>query len=430
MSQQPLDLRRSLQIVRRYKAVVGAAAAVGLLTGSVFTALHPPLLASQALVLLPPVTRDIPTQVVIASSNTVLAGAARSLQPTPTAKALRSHVQVKSLTSNVISISAEAATAGRAEDIANAVATSYISYLSSPSSPGGQVPAKLLSAATNAAGTPPAVHLIIIGLLGALAGALAGAILALAISRGDRRLRERDEIADAIGIPVVASIPVAHPSNVAGWTKLLANYEPGVVHAWRLRKTLHFLGLTEGSRADSRDGGGPSLAILSLSSDPGALAIGPQLAVFAASLRISTALVIGPQQDANVAATLHAACAAPAPTQKPSNLRLTVSDQIEARQPDVALTIVVSVVDGRTPRVADTMRATTTVLGVSAGAVTAEQLARVAVSAAADNRQIVGIFVADPDSADHTTGRVPQPVRLAQRRLPTRLTGTTTEINR
>jgi capsular polysaccharide biosynthesis protein len=429
MSQQPLDLRRSLQIVRRYKAVVGATAAVGLLAGSVFTALHPPLLRSQAQVWLPAVTRDVPTQVLIAGSNTVLAGAQRSLNPAPTAKTLRDHVQVKSLTANLISITAEAATAEQAENIANAVATSYISYVSSPRSPGGQVPASLMSQAVSATGTAPAVHLVVIGLLGALAGALAGAILALALSRGDRRLRERDEIADAIGVPVVVSIPVAHPSNVAGWTKLLADYEPGIVHAWRLRKALHFLGLTDGSRVD---GGGPSLAILSLSSDPGALALGPQLAVFAASLRISTALVIGPQQDANVAATLQAACAASAsaPAKKPSYLKVTVSDQVNARQPDVALTIVVSVVDGRTPRVSDTMHATTTVLGVSAGAATAEQLARVAVSAAGDSRQIAGILVADPDSADHTTGRVPQPVRLAQRRLPTRLTGTTTEINR
>ena len=43
---------------------------------------------------------------------------------------------------------------------------------------------------------------------------------------------------------------------------------------------------------------GFSLAVLSLSSDPGPLALGPQLAVFAASLGIPTTLVIGPQQDA------------------------------------------------------------------------------------------------------------------------------------
>ncbi len=62
-------------------------------------------------------------------------------------------------------------------------------------------------------------------------------------------------------------------------------------------------------------------------------------------------------------------------------------------------------------------------LGVSAGAVTAAQLAGVAVSAAADGRQIDGMLVADPDPADQTTGRVPQLARPARRRMPTRLTG-------
>src|SRR6266571_3219254 len=195
MSQQAMDLRRSLKIVRRYKRLVGAAATVGLLGGAFYTALHPPLLMSQALIVLPPVTRDVPTQVVIASSDPVLAAAQRSLDPAPTIKDLRRQVQVKSLTPNVISVNAEAATAAQAEDIANAVATSYIAYLSTPNSPGGQVPARLLQTASSATGTPRAVHLIIIGGIGALLGSLVGAIIAVAISRGDRRLRERDEIA-------------------------------------------------------------------------------------------------------------------------------------------------------------------------------------------------------------------------------------------
>ena len=75
-------------------------------------------------------------------------------------------------------------------------------------------------------------------------------------------------------------------------------------------------------RADS----GSSLAVLSLSSDRKALALGPQLAVFAASLGIPTALVVGPQQDTNVTATLRAACAAPASHERSRNLHVTVSD--------------------------------------------------------------------------------------------------------
>jgi hypothetical protein len=73
------------------------------------------------------------------------------------------------------------------------------------------------------------------------------------------------------------------------------------------------------------------------------------------------------------------------------------------------------------------MQTTVTVLGVSAGVATAEQLARVAVSAAGDGRQIAGILVADPEATDHTTGRLPQLAPASHRRLPTRMTGTTTE---
>jgi hypothetical protein len=74
------------------------------------------------------------------------------------------------------------------------------------------------------------------------------------------------------------------------------------------------------------------------------------------------------------------------------------------------------------------MRTTTTLLGISAGAATEEQMARVAANAAAVGRDITGIVLADADPGDVTTGRLPQPARSAQRRMPTRMTGTATEI--
>ena len=57
------------------------------------------------------------------------------------------------------------------------------------------------------------------------------------------------------------------------------------------------------------------------------------------------------------------------------------------------------------------MSAAVTVLAVSAGAATAEQLARVAASAADNGRDIAGILVANPDPSDQTTGRLPQLAR-------------------
>jgi hypothetical protein len=192
--------------------------------------------------------------------------------------------------------------------------------------------------------------------------------------------------------------------------------------------------------ADASPGSGNgrwSCTVLSLSSDPRALGLGPQLAVFAASQGIPTALVIGPQQDAKVTATLRAACAAPpASPERPGPLRLVVSDSDSGTEvpPDVTLAVVVAVVDGRNPHVPATMRTSATLLGVSAGAATADELARVAISAVAGGREITGILVADPDSDDATAGRLPQPVQHAvprgQRAMPTRVTRIATEIRR
>jgi hypothetical protein len=98
--------------------------------------------------------------------------------------------------------------------------------------------------------------------------------------------------------------------------------------------------------------------------------------------------------------------------------------------PDTALTVIVLAVDGQTPRLPDAARSTATLLGVSSGAATAEQLARAAVSADADGREVTGILVADPEPADHTTGRIPQLSGPSQRKLPTRLKGMITELRR
>lgn len=69
-------------------------------------------------------------------------------------------------------------------------------------------------------------------------------------------------------------------------------------------------------------------------------------------------------------------------------------------------------------------------LGVSAGAVTPEQLARAATAAAADGRDVFGILVADPEPGDQTTGRIPRLVSPLRQALPTRVTDVPTEIKR
>jgi capsular polysaccharide biosynthesis protein len=428
MSRQVLDLRRSVQIVRRHKKIVIFAAVLGVVAGVALTLLNQPMFASQTLVALPsqPV-HNVQTEVVVADSGPVLASAMRRVDPAMSLAVLRSRVGVSSVTSDILEIHAQGTTAVEARDIANAVANSYISYIrhtTSPSIPG--IPgAWVLEPATSATGTPLLARLLVGGGLGALLGMLAGAIVALAVGSNDRRLWGRDEIAHATGVPVLASIPVGHPANVAGWRRLIEGYEPGALYAWSLQKVLDQLGLT-GAAGRS----GATVAVVSLSSDPRALALGPQLASFAASRGVPTTLVIDRQQAGKPMALLRTACTAASatPSRCLANFLTTIGDQEEVgRQPEAALTVIVAIVDGQAPRVAYTMPTATTVLGVSAGAATAEQLAGAAVSAADGSRNVAGIIMADPDPTDPTTGRVPQPTWPAPRRLPTRLIGVATE---
>src|SRR5262249_43188189 len=151
---------------------------------------------------------------------------------------------------------------------------------------------------------------------------------------------------------------------------------------------------------------------LSLASDRRALALGPQLAAFAASLGVPTVLAVGPDQGTKAGVALRDAAAAQRSSMRSGRLRLAVRDDVnslDGRQEGV-LTVAVAVVDARSPRVGNP-RAGATVLGISAGHVTAAQLARVAAGATADGGQLAGILVGDPDPADVSTGRVPQLAR-------------------
>jgi capsular polysaccharide biosynthesis protein len=425
------QISRPIQAVRRHKRLISLVAAAGLLAGAAYGVLDPPLLSSTAQVILPASAANVPTQVYIAESDPVLSAALPHVSPPTSLTGLRHEIQVKSETSYVLAVTAKGKTAAEAEQTANAVANSYIAYVSPRYSPVGHVVAEMLNAATVATGTKIMIAALIKAVLGALIGALVAAVVILSIGRKDRRLRERDDIANSIGMPVLASVPVAHPADAAGWTRLLDDYRPRPVDAWQLRAALQQLGMADHVLYSGGDGGF-SIAVLTFSSDPKALALGPQLAVFAASHRIATELVLGPQQEPNVAAALRTACAAEpsASSKRPDLLRVNVSDNGSiGRQPHGTLTIAVVVVDPDKPKMPDAMHTTATVIGVSAATATAEQLARVAVVAAADGREVSGILVADPEPTDRTSGRLPrhaQPVR--RRQVRPRLV--TTEIRR
>jgi capsular polysaccharide biosynthesis protein len=434
VSDQPLDLRRSMQVIRRHWIAVGLVTLVGLGAGAGYTELKPPMQSSYVLVQLSTATSAaMATQVVIASSDPVLEGALPHISRPPSLLKLHTLVTVSSLSTSIMSITASGKTAAAAEQTAAAVGNSYVRYLRDNSQgPSGsaKLTAKVLGGPPAATGPSLISAMILTASIGGLIGLLVGAIGALAFTRNDRRLRQRDEIADAIGVPVLASLPVVRATDAAHWSKLLDDYQPSVADAWRLRNALQYLGLFDTRYPQARHHGGQSVAVLSLSTDKRALALGPQLASFAASLGITTVLVVGRHEDASVAATLRVACTAQ-PPKRSGNLRLMVADHDEPyRQSDAMLTIVVAVVDGHNPSVADAIPTSVTVLSVTAGTATADQLARVATSAAAHGSNIDGILIADPDPTDPTTGRIPQLVRPARNGQPTRIAGLTTETRR
>lgn len=427
-----------LRAVRRHKVVFGVVVVLGVLAGAGFAVLRPPLLSSKVLVDVP-ASKQIQTQALIAGSEPVLQ-AARRYDSALSFEQLLRQVKVVVSSSNLLAITVSAKTAADAQGVANAVARSYVAFVSVPGAPGGRVLAKVVCSpgsagcASPATGTSRSVWLAELAGLGGLAGVVLGVIVVVAIGQGERRLRERDEIAGAVGAPVLASVPVVHPSGTAGWVRLLEAYEPGVVHAWSLRKALRHVGVRDGRPGS---GAGVCLVVVSLSADRRALAVGPQLAVYAASLGVPTTLVIGPQQDPDVTAALVAACTTVAAgSRQPGSLQLAVGDYPDvARLAGGGLVVVVAVADSRNPRLA-AVPATATVLGVSAGAATAEQLARVALSLTGAGMDISGILVADPDPGDRTTGRLLQLGQPAGTRQPaphkqvSRLTGSTPENRR
>jgi capsular polysaccharide biosynthesis protein len=439
MSQQNPDLRRSMHIAGRRKRLIFGVAALGLVLGAGYAYLNPPLLSSTALVVFTDASSQssqnaasgvdpgLATQEVVAASDPVLVGALPHISPPISLQMLQARIIVTSVNaSSVLSFAATGSTAGQAESTANAVGNSYIAYVGSATETAVHAVAKVLEPANTATGTKRPEQLAVYAVLGAILGALVGFVISLFAGRSDRRLAERDAIANSIGAPVLLSLPVERPSDPASWARLLDKYEPDPVYAYGLTKLLAELGVGDNGVPGGGRPDGPSVTVLSLSTDPVAVTLGPLLAAFASAQGIPTVLVVGPQQDPNVTATLRTACAAQSAAGRGKPLRLLVADDGRLGEIHAAFVVVVAVVDGQDPRIPDTARTSATVLGVSAGKATAEQLAQAATAASVDGREIYGILVANPDPDDQTSGRIPRLTRPG-RVLPTRVNGLSAE---
>jgi hypothetical protein len=425
MSQQQPNLRRTQRIVQRYKGIVGGFLILGAVAGAAYAYLNPPLKSSSTIVILPTPKPNIATDQLIAESEPVLAKALPSIGGGTTLQQLRSQITVTSPTANALTITATDKTASAAEADANAVATAYLAFIGSSSSPVGVVSGRVFEPATTATSGSAITTYVIYVPIGLVVGGIVGFVVALRRDRGDRRLRTRDELASSIGVPVLAAVDAEDPGSGHAWLKLLAEYEPDPVQAWTLRTMLARLRATGAGSGSGADGDSRAkVAVVSLTTDPAALAIGPQLAVFASTLGIRTVLVVLAQSPGESVAALRAACAAwrPASPKQADSLRVVAATDADLDSlPEAPLTVVVTTVDDSAPLVSVAVRRHATVLAVSPRTVTALQLARAAASAADAGASVAGIVVANPDPDDTTTGMAPAVSRRTSA-LPTRVT--------
>jgi capsular polysaccharide biosynthesis protein len=299
---------------------------------------------------------------------------------------------------------------------------------STPSQTGGD--AQLIEAPTPAKRSDLVLWYSMGGLIGALLFLLLSALVVIAFSRRDRRLRTRDEIADAVGSAVIGSVHTRPQRAAAGWVALMETYEPSVTDAWSLRQALDHVGLgnlTVRGDGQKRGGGGRGraatrtrvLTLITLSDDGRGLAVGPQLASHAATLGVRTRLVAGQGHASSTA--LWAACSS---LRRDDEVRPGLHvDSRRRRAGTDDLVVELVVVDRRNPQFVRMDSHAVTLLAVSSSSATPEDLARIAVAAYEAGGRISGVILADPDTLDRTTGRLLLQQRSEQVPLPTRMTG-------
>jgi len=252
---------------------------------------------------------------------------------------------------------------------------------------------------------PPSIlHYAAVGIIGGLTGLFVGILLVLIRHHRDRHLRRRDEIAAAIGVPVLISM--AAPSrlrSIANWTSLLSNYSPSAADRWSVQQALRDL--------ESHNGVPANLIVLAVAGDTAGLAAAPQIAVVLSVLGIATNFGLSPGSE--FAEPLRSACKRLSSRLVGLRPNLHVWSAIPPDDSnDTGVTVIGVAVDRDRPKLPLIRAAGPTILAASAGSATAEQLALVAIAAADAGMPIKGIVLTNPDVDDRTTGRFPE---VAQR---------------
>ena len=231
---------------------------------------------------------------------------------------------------------------------------------------------------------PSKSSIALTGVAGLIAGLLVGIIVALVRGRRDRRLFTRYEISTAIGVPVLASLHADRQDTSDEWSALFETYAPDGVDAWNLRNILRET-VTDGPVTPSQ------IRVVSLQGDAAALAVGPQLALFAnrtgtpvdfaadAHPFLQNLLAVSTLRHPFVSETSEKVNGIPGPVV----IRTVVFDPAEPTLETFAGPCV---------------------LAVSAGFASADELGQLALAAADSGKGLDGMVVVNPYPSDNTTG--------------------------
>jgi capsular polysaccharide biosynthesis protein len=256
---------------------------------------------------------------------------------------------------------------------------------------------EVIQRATSAS-LPSLVDRGLVVVLGAAIGLVLGVALAF-VRRRDPRLVSRDQIAEAVGVPVMLSSTVGRWRSTSNWLELLQRHQPETVERWNARKALYALGIA---------GSDPShLTVISLIGDSASMAATCRTAIASASSGTRTSLVLTSDDESSVGLCNASDLLSARSEQARPNLEVLKGESPgeEADDGGAALTIISIVVDPDRPKLPAYVVRGTVVLAVSARAATALQIAQVLIFLGDEGLSVKGVFVTNPSDDDESTGR-------------------------
>ena len=271
---------------------------------------------------------------------------------------------------------------------------------------------RVLEPATSAEG-PSLLASALPFLLAALVALAAGCAAALWRDRRDDRARRRQDIAAAIGAPVLASLQ-ARRSSGSG-SRAVANQHGSQSDEQTLRQL-------ERRLANGQETGA-GFVVVSLTGDDAAIQIVRQLSDAAAQSGLETALFVPPSRQLLEGLHVSTTGLNGATQDNPTihELHRTLDDAA----PNADLAIVLVITDGSKLELPRWSAAMPTVMSVSAGFARRDELAIVSAMMRAASRPFAGVIVTNPDPRDGTSAS--QLPTTEPHLVPTRITGVARE---